>query len=223
MKTLNNTYNDDIISRLINSPETLTPEEISLIQNDQELLELYKAANLCKEALSIKNLTIPNAKNELIRFKNTRKTYLHIKRWQPLMRIAAIFITIVITSIVIVAAFNPQIIEYFTGRDAIDAIDAIETITGQEKSPVPITSTTIKNIVITNNHDLIYDNISLKDITEELSTIYGIDIKFENIEAAELRLYLRIEQGKTIHDVVNTLQSFNLFTTHFENDILTIK
>ncbi len=219
MKTLNNIYKDDIISRLINSPETLTTEEISLIQNDQELFELYNAANLCKEASSITDMEIPNAKDELIRFKNKRKKIYFIKQWQPLMRIVAIFIIVVITSIVIVAAFNPQIIEYITGNDSIDVI---ETITEHDKSPTSTTSATIENIVITNNHELIYDNISLKDIANELSTIYGIDIKFENKEAAELRLYLRIEQGKTIQDVVNILQSFDLFTTDFENDILTI-
>ena len=40
MNTLNETYRDEIISRLINSPETLTSEDIIFIKNDNELSEI---------------------------------------------------------------------------------------------------------------------------------------------------------------------------------------
>ena len=84
------------------------------------------------------------------------------------------------------------------------------------------TGGTTENIVITNDHELIYDNISLKSITDELSEIYDVDVVYINEKATELRLYLKIEQGKTIQDVVEMLQSFELFATTFENNTLTI-
>ncbi|MBR6639878.1 MAG: DUF4974 domain-containing protein [Muribaculaceae bacterium] len=220
MKTLNESYRDIIISRLINSPETLTSEDITLIQNDKELSELYNAANLLQESSALKNIEIPDIETELIKFKTQRKKIRPIKPWVQLMRIAAIFIIIAITSIVIVAAFNPQIVDYITGYDSLNEIESIEKI---KNTSISTTSGTIENIVITNDHELIYDNISLKSITDELSEIYKIDVVYINKQATELRLYLKIEQDKTIQDVVEMLQSFELFATTFENNTLTIQ
>lgn len=220
MKTLNESYRDIIISRLINSPETLTSEDITLIQNDKELSELYNAANLLQESSALKNIEIPDIETELIKFKTQRKKIRPIKPWVQLMRIAAIFIIIAITSIVIVAAFNPQIVDYITGYDSLNEIESIEKI---KNTSISTTSGTIENIVITNDHELIYDNISLKSITDELSDIYKIDVVYINKQATELRLYLKIEQDKTILDVVEMLQSFELFATTFENNTLTIQ
>lgn len=220
MKTLNESYRDIIISRLINSPETLTSEDITLIQNDKELSELYNAANLLQESSALKNIEIPDIETELIKFKTQRKKIRPIKPWVQLMRIAAIFIIIAITSIVIVAAFNPQIVDYITGYDSFNEIESIEKT---KNTSISTTSGTIENIVITNDHELIYDNISLKSITDELSEIYKIDVVYINKQATELRLYLRIEQDKTIQDVVEMLQSFELFATTFENNTLTIQ
>ena len=220
MKTLNESYRDIIISRLINSPETLTSEDITLIQNDKELSELYNAANLLQESSALKNIEIPDIETELIKFKTQRKKIRPIKPWVQLMRIAAIFIIIAITSIVIVAAFNPQIVDYITGYDSLNEIESIEKI---KNTSISTTSGTIENIVITNDRELIYDNISLKSITDELSDIYKIDVVYINKQATELRLYLKIEQDKTILDVVEMLQSFELFATTFENNTLTIQ
>lgn len=219
MKTLNETYRDEIISRLINSPETLTSEGVTFIQNDKELSELYNAANLLQEASVLKDIEIPDVETELIKFKAQHQNIRPIKPWQPLMRIAAIFITVAITSIVIVAAFNPQIVEYITGYDSLNEVESFEET---KDSPISTTSGAIENIVITNDHELIYDNISLKSITDELSEIYDVDVVYRNEKATELRLYLKIEQGKTIQDVVEMLQSFELFATTFENNTLTI-
>ena len=220
MKSLNESYRDIIISRLINSPETLTSEDITLIQNDKELSELYNAANLLQESSALKNIEIPDIETELIKFKTQRKKIRPIKPWVQLMRIAAIFIIIAITSIVIVAAFNPQIVDYITGYDSLNEIESIEKI---KNTSISTTSRTIENIVITTDHELIYDNISLKSITDELSEIYDVDVVYINEKATELRLYLKIEQGKTIQDVVEMLQSFELFATTFENNTLTIQ
>lgn len=219
MKTLNETYRDEIISRLINSLETLTSEDITLIKNDKELSELYNAANLLQEASVLKDIEIPDVETELIKFKAQHQNIRTIKPWQPLMRIAAIFITVAITSIVIVAAFNPQIVEYISGYDSLNEVESFEET---KDSPISTTSGAIENIVITNDHELIYDNISLKSITDELSEIYDVDVVYRNEKATELRLYLKIEQGKTIQDVVEMLQSFELFATTFENNTLTI-
>ena len=83
MKTLNESYRDIIISRLINSPETLTSEDITLIQNDKELSELYNAANLLQESSALKNIEIPDIETELIKFKTQRKKIRPIKPWAP--------------------------------------------------------------------------------------------------------------------------------------------
>ena len=130
-----------------------------------------------------------------------------------------VFISIAITSIVIIAAFNPQIVDYFTGYDSLYEIETNEKT---KNTPISTTNAATENIIITNDYELTYNNISLKSITDELSEIYNIDVVYINEKATKLRLYLKIEQGKTIQDVVDMLQSFELFVTTFENNTLTI-
>lgn len=220
MKTIGEEKREELIMRVIDSPQSLTAEDFKLIQGDEELLEIYNAAVLCKEANTIGNVEIPDVEDELSRFKIGRKKVRPLySRWSSLMRIAAIFVGLVVGSIVMVAAFVPRVFDFVTGYE--EQAES-EQITQQLKSPnIVIAGSEPVNII--NEKALNYDNVTLEAITTELAEIYKIKVVFESEKAKGLRLYLNIEQGKTIQEIVETLGAFEQFDVSLDGEVLSIK
>lgn len=220
MKTIGEEKREELIMRVIDSPQSLTAEDFKLIQGDEELLEMYNVAVLCKEANTIGNVEIPDVESELSRFKAGRKKVLPLdNRWSSLMRIAAIFVGLVVGSIVMVAAFVPRVFDFVTGYEEQSES---EQITQQLKSPnIVIAGGEPVNII--NEKALNYDNVTLEAITTELADIYKIKVFFESEKAKGLRLYLNIEQGKTIQEIVETLGAFEQFDVSLDGEVLSIK
>lgn len=220
MKTIGEEKREELIMRVIDSPQSLTAEDFKLIQSDEELLEIYNAAVLCKEANTIGNVEIPDVEDELSRFKAGRKKVLPFyNRWSSVMRIAAIFVGLVVGSIVIVAAFVPRVFDFVTGYE--EQAES-EQITQQIKSPNTVVAGS-EPVNIINEKALNYDNVTLEAITNELAEIYKIKVVFESEKAKGLRLYLNIEQGKTIQEIVETLGAFEQFDVSLDGEVLSIK
>ena len=140
-------------------------------------------------------------------------------RWNPLMRITAIFAGIAITSLTAVAVFIPNTFDFiFHAGQEKDLVEQVE----QEKSVVTSISGNIETGVV-NDKELIYDNVTLETIVGELTEIYKVKVVFENEAPKSLRLYVKIAQGKTIKEAVEIISAFEQFEITLDNGIITIK
>ncbi len=216
MKNIDDTIRDRIISRLIDAHETLSVEDIELIKSDRELRDIYDAATLCKEAYSMDNANVPDVEAELKRFKKIHRSG-KIMYFRPILRIAAIFAGILIAAIGITAALNPKILYFFRESDPVEDITELHEI-----STGPITGNNETVTPVTNKSELLYDNVSLDSITQQIGRIYDVKVVFNNDMHKDLRLYMRIPEGKTINDVIAILNTFEYFKIHIENDTLVI-
>ncbi|MBE6310904.1 MAG: DUF4974 domain-containing protein [Bacteroidales bacterium] len=220
MKTINNELRDEIIAKVIDAPEMLTNEDFELIISDPELNELYHAAVLCKEASSIENIEIPDVEEELANFKVSRKNVISVKhRWNPIVRIAAIFVGVVVTSLTAVAVFVPHTFDFILHNEQEKEI--VEQTTPKNPTNAPISGDIETDIV--NDKELIYDNITLETIVDELAEIYKVKVVFENETPKSLRLYVKIEQGKSAKEAVEMLSAFEQFEIALINGVIIIK
>ena len=207
MKTINNELRDEIIAKVIDAPEMLTNEDFELIISDPELNELYHAAVLCKEASSIENIEIPDVEEELANFKVSRKNVISVKhRWNPIVRIA-------------VAVFVPHTFDFILHNEQEKEI--VEQTTPKNPTNAPISGDIETDIV--NDKELIYDNITLETIVDELAEIYKVKVVFENETPKSLRLYVKIEQGKSAKEAVEMLSAFEQFEIALINGVIIIK
>ena len=222
MKAINDELRDEIIAKVIDAPEMLTNEDIELIKNDRELNELYQVAVLCKEVSSIENIEMPDVEEELSKFKASRKKIVTMKhRWNPLLRTAAIFVGIVITSLTALAVFFPHTFDFILHGNQEKEIAEHIAQENPTNAVSPVSGDVETDIV--NEKELIYDNITLETIVDELSEIYKVKIVFENEVPKSLRLYVKIEQGKTLKEAVEMLSAFEQFELTLDNGIITIK
>lgn len=219
MKTTDSNTQNILIEKIINEPQALTPEEINLIENDQYLSELYSSIVLCQEACTTNNVTIPDIEHELNNFKKLHRPH-KPKFLFYTVRIAAIFTLVLISSAIVVASFNWQLID--SAFDNNDNSDEIESTTGIGNSTSEPTDTD-STVPVTNTTQLTYDNMTLRQIMSDIKDIYHVNIVFENNASKDLRLYLKIEPGNTITDVVEILNSFESITVTINNDDIIIK
>lgn len=220
--TISDNIRDNLIARMIDTPDSLTHEDIETILSDAELREIYDAAVLCKEASAMNSAVVPDADAELEHFKASRKRHdSRILHYRPLLRIAAIFAGVLVATLAITAALNPDILRIFSpeaDETRQDNTATVYTMTLPSEGISPE-----GNCRITNETELLYDNITLDSISAELSRIYRINTIFDNDSAKSIRLYLRIGQGNTIEDVAGMLNSFDYFKASVENNTLIIR
>lgn len=64
---------------------------------------------------------------------------------------------------------------------------------------------------------LVFDNVELHEIATQLAAHYGVELRIDNAEAAHMRLYVTLDPGMTLSDVVtylNNLQGVHLCLDH---------
>lgn len=219
MKTTDSNTQEILTEKIINEPQSLTAEEISLIESDQYLSDIYSAAVLCKEACTSSDVTIPDIEQELRNFKKRRRPHM-TKLLFYAMRTAAIFILVLITSVIVVASYDKQLINSIFNN--YNNTEETENTTSIGKT-VAESSYSDAISPVTNDTQLIYDNMTLRQIMNEIADIYHVNIVFENKESQNLRLYLKIEPGCTITDVTEKLNSFESITATINNNDIIIK
>lgn len=221
MKTIDDNKRDEILSCIIDTPENLTNEDIDLILSDEELRELYNAAVLCKDSSLASGIKIPDVEEELARFKATRKTAVpKINWWKPVMRVAAIFAGVAVTTVVAVAVFAPRAFDFFAGHTDDDEIAEARDYSGKTES-APLGGGEVIEIVT--DKDLEYDNVPLETIVEELASIYKVEVNWKTEHVKSLRLYVKIEQGKNVKEAVQVLEVFEQFEISLEGNKVIIK
>lgn len=218
MKTIDDNKRDEIISRVIDAPELLTPEDIRLIQEDEELNELYNVAVLCKEASMTSKMDIPDVEAELSKFKAQRRNVVPLyKRWNVLKRVAAIFTGVAISTLVVAGVMEYKGIALFHDADKDIEDSAVVAATS-------LVGGTVESVMeIVNEKELVYDDVTLEEIMKELAEVYKVRVEFGNDDVKSLRLYVKIESGKTVSEVVDLLGGFDKFDININGNCVTIK
>lgn len=217
MKAIDENKREDIISRIIDRPESLTNEDVQLILEDEELNDLYNVAVLCKSAVEYDEVKIPDVEEELAEFKASRKKnpVPLYKRRSVFVRIAAVFVGVAVSTLVVAA-----VLEY----RGVDIFHRFTTDTKMEQSAendnVVVVDSSAEKV---NEKDLNYDNVTLEEIMNELTTIYNVNVTFEDENVKELRLYVKIEQGKNIREVVEQLGAFEKFDISVNGNSVVVK
>lgn len=219
MKTINDNLRDEIIAKVLSAPETLSQEELHLMLSDAELHELYDLAVLCRDTGAMECVEVPDVEAELVAFKQSRRKVSPLVRYQAWKRVAAIFVGGAVISFVAVAAFFPNWIGL--SPEKTDDIAHVEQHISDQSSVTVVSPDVVPEIV--NDCDLVYDNVSLESILTELSKIYKVEVKFVNETAKALRMYVKIEQGKTLSEVVQILGTFEQFDITVDGNVVIVK
>ncbi len=207
----------DLVFDVIEHPENYTSEQLAELLREPETREIYNL--LCKTDSVIKACKEPDINSEWENFSDKYAVRPRsIFSW--LGSRAASIAAIVGTSIVAVAAgiavtvsviaHNPQpIAEEVTASSSAMSLPADTLTAGNDTVSV-------------SRNSVMFENEPLEKIMKEVAEAYGVEVKFNNKEAASLHLYYRLDTSLPLNEVVEQLNTFEQINISQNGNILNI-
>lgn len=207
----------DLVLDIVEHPEKYTSEQLAVMMSDPETKEIYNL--LCKTDSAIEANEEVDVDAEWEDFSKkypvrSRRTFLWFGS-----RAAAIA-AIAGTSIVAVAA----------------GIAVTVTVIGHKQEPVAESVVVAPSVVaastdtVTVENDTVmvgltpvmFENEPLEKIMKEVAGAYGVDVRFDNREAALLHLYYKFDPSLPLTEIVEQLNTFEQINIKHNGNILTI-
>ena len=207
----------DHVLDIIEHPENYTSEQLAEILSDQEARAIYNL--LCKTESAIKASGEPDVDAEWERFSqksavSRRRSFL----WAGSR--AASIVAIVATSIVAVAAgiaVTVSVTGHRPGPVAAEPADAPAAV-----SMLPDTVAGPDDTLKVVREPMMFEDEALEEIMRHVADAYGVEILFNNHEAAGLHLYYRLDPSLPLNEVVDQLNTFERIDIRLNGNTLTI-
>ena len=195
----------ELVLDIIGHPEKYTTEELHAIMSDPETREIYNLLCMTSSTLNACKETDPDEEWKIFSEKHNAAPRRGLFRFGS--RVASIA-AVIGCSIVAVAAGIAVTVNVATDNnehvdDTPAAVEASATASGREQISEPTDS------VITERAAVMFEDDSLAVIMNMVAAIYGIDVEFNNNEAASLHLYYRLDPTLTLDEIVAQLNTFD--------------
>lgn len=207
----------DLVLDIVEHPEKYTSEQLAVMMSDPETKEIYNL--LCKTDSAIEANEEVDVDAEWEDFSkkypvHSRRTFLWFgSRAASIAAIAG-------TSIVAVAAgiaITVTVIGHKQGPIAERGVVAPSAVA------VSADTTTTKNdTVMVGLTPVMFENEPLEKIMKEVASAYGVDVRFDNREAALLHLYYKFDPSLPLTEVVEQLNTFEQINIKHNGNILII-
>jgi hypothetical protein len=167
------------------------------------------------------SIPVPDVEEEWQQFKARHQRH---RRQNPMMRWAAIIVTVAALSCITYAA-----IQHFAKTN--DVKENTPAAASQQKTEVQEmeqqgTEYDVAPIVVRNDSvrkDQQFNNVELQQIMQQLSRDYGVRVVFKNEATRTLRFYLKWEANDSIQDILNRINHFEKVHLTLSEETITIE
>lgn len=194
----------DLVLDIIEHPDNYTSEQLTELLSEPEAREIYNL--LCKTDSAIKAGEVPDVNAEWEKFSAKHTTARPHRLFPWFGSRAASIAATVGSSIVAVAAgvavtvsvieHKPEMVTEEVTVTSVADFETIDAITSQN-------DTVRKNL-----SPVMFENETLEIIMKEIADAYGVEVNFNNKEAASLHLYYKLDPSLSLSDVVEQLNTF---------------
>lgn len=159
---------------------------------------------------------VPDVESEWTKFEeahlhedNSSRNYVWMKK------AASVIVAILLMGIAYAASVATGIMpNVFSTHNEDRQLD--ETLHIQTSTSQPQTLTTSKPLVL-------FDNVTLGDITSEFSTYYNIKVEFKDAKAKDVRLYFNWDKSASLEDNIAVLNAFEKINIRLKDNTLIIE
>ena len=180
--------------RMLLHPENYTDEQL-----DQMLEEAH--------------INVPDANEAWERFKNERQETRHVKL--PLMKIAAIFVGVLMLSGITYAAIH------FIGGSSQKAQEPQTVITDNAQRPATEAQPTDNNS--TELKTVVYEDTELATILNDIAKFYQVETVYKKEDTKHIRLYFTWDKQLKLDDIIDLFNKFERFQITQENQKLIVE
>lgn len=206
-----------LVLDIIERPEKYTSDQLAEIMSEPETRDIYNL--LCKTESVIKAGGEPDINTEWEKFSGNHAVRTHRSLLWLGSRAASIA-ALVVSSVAAVAAGIAI---------TVSVIDNEPKPTTDETTVTPAVIATATDSVITQNDSVqiatgpvMFENEPLEKIMKEIAGAYGVEVKFNNKEAALLHLYYKLDPSLSLNEVIEQLNTFEQINIRRNDNTLTI-
>lgn len=207
----------DLVFDIIEHPEKYSAEQLSEITSDPEIKEIYRL--LCETDSAIKannKIDVDGEWNEFSKKHAAGRRYL---KWFGSR--AASIVAIVCTSIVAVAA-GIAVSVTISGHKAEQIAEKETTDTSSVNAVSADTIAATTDRLGNDMTPVTFEDQPLETIMNYVAAIYGVEVKFDNTEAAALHLYYKLDPSLPLNEIVEQLNTFEQINIKQNGNTLTI-
>lgn len=186
--------------RMLLHPEQYTDEQLDQMLNET-------------------SIPVPDVQEEWRQFKSQRQ---HRRRQKPVIRWAAIIVTLAALSGITYAAIQ----HFWLSGDAKEETQAVsqqktavQEVDGQEAGAG--VASMVENDTI--KHDQQFNNVELQQIMLQLSHDYGVKVVFKSEVSRTLRFYLNWEANDSIEGIIDRINHFEKVHLTLSGETVTIE
>lgn len=206
----------DLVLDIIEHPGDYTTGQLQDILSDPEAKEIYTL--LCKTGDAVRSIGEPDVDAEWDAF--SQRHPLRRRRFPWSGSRAASVAVVVGTSIVAVAAGIVFTVA-LTVTKPVPAGGEV-TVTPLVMSVATDSLGARKDTLKVNPTPVMFENEPLENIMKEVAAAYGIEVKFNNRQAAMLHLYYKFDPTLSLNEIVEQLNTFEQIDIRRSGDILII-
>lgn len=208
--------NDEIMMLLDmqEHPEQFNETALEDMLNDPEMQELMEATAQLKRAMVYQEFTMTDqeVENEWQYFASEHDR-LQVKNW---LKIAATFVGILFVTGITFAA-----VHFISHNERNhDTAPTQEEIREKVK---PVQEATVNNDSIAKAEPVVFDNVTLDSIVQEIAAYHHMDVDLQNEQARQLRFYFVWKQNDSLQEVIEKLNMFEQVNLIIEDGKLIIQ
>lgn len=208
----------ELVFDIIEHPEKYTIDRLNEILSDPETREIYNI--ICKTDSAVEAATEINVNTEWEQFERKHNLRQH-RSWMWVGSRAASIAMIVGSSLAAVAAGIAV---------TVAVMDHKSASTPDNGAEVAVTSKVPSAEILTEDTDttnakiapIMFEDTPLESIMVTIAETYGVEVKFNNREAAELHLFYRLNPSLTLDEIISQLNTFERINIVRDGDTLII-
>ncbi|MDE5749554.1 MAG: DUF4974 domain-containing protein [Duncaniella sp.] len=206
---------------IVENPEKYTPERLKELLSDPETKEIYTL--LSKTSSAMTESEPVDVDEEWKRFATEHPAVRRM--WLPsFMRPgsrAASVAAILLSSMVAVAVGIAVTVSVIDRKNTDVGIAASENMTAGATSEVTLTE--VSDTLAAPAEPVLFEDAPLEEIMQTIGRTYGLKVRFEAPETAELHLFYKFDPQLSVEEVIGQLNTFEQIKIAREGQTLIVK
>ncbi|MDE6716669.1 MAG: DUF4974 domain-containing protein [Muribaculaceae bacterium] len=210
----------ELVLDIIEHPDNYSLQELDTMLADPETRDIYRI--LCKTDSALELHKEIDVEAEWTAFSKKRLFRRH--RFMRRGSRAASIIAIVCTSIVAMAvgiAVTVSVTDKKTDSPSPEGA-AVRPSASASGSPDTTMNIEATNIPYAESSQIIFEDMPFSTIMDTVADVYGVEVRFNNEEAATLHLYYKLDLTLNLKEVVDQLNTFESINITQDHDTLII-
>ena len=211
----------DLVLDMIENPEKYTPEALEELLSDPETREIYTLLSKTSSAMTEGEPVDVDAEWKRFATEHPDVRRMWLPRFLRPGSRAASLAAILLSSMVAVAVGIAVTVSVIDRKNTDVDIAASEDVTAEATSEITLTE--VSDTLAAPAEPVLFEDARLEEIMQTIGRTYGLKVRFEDPEIAELHLFYKFDTELPVEEVSGQLNTFEQIKIAREGQTLIVK